>query len=81
MSPMILRFAGVHDDFGRVGRIQEPFRLSQASDEVATFHEQHGLRLEHMELSSELCRRLLPGLAESAVTLFNEDGLVRLQVK
>ena len=36
---------------------------------------------EHMELSSELCARLLPGLAESAVTLFREDGLVRLQVK
>jgi methyltransferase (TIGR00027 family) len=72
---------GVHDDFGRVGRIQEPFRLSPASDEVATFHKAHGLRLEQVELSSELCTRLLPGLAESAVTLFSEDGFVRLQVK
>jgi hypothetical protein len=54
----------------------------QAGDEVATFHEAHGLRLEHMELSSELSARLLPGLAQSAVTiLFSEDGLVRLQVK
>jgi methyltransferase (TIGR00027 family) len=75
------KIRGVHDDFGRVGRIQEPFRLSPASDEVATFHEAHGLRLEHMELSSELCARLLPGLVESAVTLFGEDGLVRLQVE
>jgi methyltransferase (TIGR00027 family) len=75
------KIRGVHDDFGRVGRIQEPFRLSQASDEVATFHEAHGFRLEHMELSSELCARLLPGLANSALTLFSEDGLVRLQVK
>jgi methyltransferase (TIGR00027 family) len=75
------KIRGVHDDFGRVGGIQEPFRLSRASDEVATFHEAHGLRLEHMELSSELCARLLPGLAESATTLFSEDGLVRLQVK
>jgi len=75
------KIRGVHDDFGRVGRIQEPFRLPRASDEVATFHKAHGLRLEHMELSSELCARLLPGLAESAVTLFSEDGLVRLQVK
>lgn len=75
------KICGVHDDFGRVGRIQEPFRLSRASDEVATFHEAHGLRLEHMELSSELCARLLPGLAESAGALFSEDGLVRLQVK
>ena len=75
------KIRGVHDDFGRIGRIQEPFRLSRASDEVATFHEALGLRLEHMELSSELCARLLPGLAESAATLFSEDGLVRLQVK
>ncbi len=75
------KIRGVRDDFGRVGRIQEPFRLSRASDEVATFHEALGLRLEHMELSSELCARLLPDLAEFAVTLFSEDGLVRLQVK
>jgi len=75
------KIRGVRDDFGRVGRTQEPFRLAPARDEVATFHEALGLRLEHMELSSELCTRLLPGLAESAVTLFREDGLVRLQVK
>lgn len=75
------KIRGVHDDFGRVGGIQEPFRLPRASGEVATFHEAHGLRLEDMELSSELCARLLPGLAESAVTLFSEDGLVRLQVR
>ena len=75
------KIRGVHDDFGRVGRIQEPFRLSRASDEVATFHEALGLRFEHMELSSELCARLLPGLAESDITLFSEDGLVRLRVK
>jgi methyltransferase (TIGR00027 family) len=75
------KIRGVHDDFGRVGGIQEPFRLSRANDEVATFHEALGLRLEHMELSSELCARLLPDLAESAVTSFSEDGLVGLQVK
>ena len=75
------KIRGVHDDFGRVGGTQEPFRLSRASDEVAAFHQARGLRLEHMELSSELCARLLPGLAESAVTFFCEDGLVRLQVK
>jgi methyltransferase (TIGR00027 family) len=75
------KIRGVHDDFGRVGRTQEPFRLSRASDEVATFHEARGLRLERLELSSELCARLLPGLAESPVALFSEDGLVRLRVK
>jgi len=33
-----------------------------------------------MELSSELCARLLPDLDGSATSLFNEDGLVRLRV-
>ena len=74
------KIRGVNDDFGRVGRTQSPFRLSRASDEVATFHEAHGLRLDRMELSSELSVRLLPGLAESAARLFSEDGLVQLQV-
>ena len=74
------KIRGVDDDFGRVGRTQRPFRLSRASDEVATFHTAHGLRLERMELSSELCARLLPGLTESAASLFSEDSLVRLQV-
>lgn len=70
----------VKDDFVRDGRTQRPFRLSRASDEVATFHEAHGLQLERMELSSELCARLLPDLDGSATPLFNEDGLVRLRV-
>jgi len=74
------KIRGVKDDFGRDGRTQRPFRLPRASDEVATFHEAHGLRLEHMELSSELCARLLPDLDGSATSLFNEDGLVRLRV-
>ena len=74
------KIRGVNDDFGRVGRTQKPFRLSRVCDEVATFHEAHGLRLKRMELSSELCARLLPGLAGPASLLFSEDGLVRLQV-
>jgi methyltransferase (TIGR00027 family) len=71
---------GVNDDFGRVGRTQSPFRLSRASDEVATFHKAYSLRLERMELSAELIARMLPGLAESAACLYSEDGLVQLQV-
>jgi methyltransferase (TIGR00027 family) len=74
------KIRGVNDDFGRVGRTKSPFRLSLASDEVATFHAASGLRLERMELSSELCARLLPGLVGSAAPLFSEDGFVRLQV-
>jgi methyltransferase (TIGR00027 family) len=74
------KIRGIKDDFGRGGRTHTPFRLSQASDEVAMFHEAQGLRLERMELSSDLCARLLPGLEESGTTLFSEDGLVQLQV-
>jgi methyltransferase (TIGR00027 family) len=74
------KIRGVKDDFGRVGRTQRPFRLSSESDEVAAFHEANGFRLERTELSSELCSRLLPGLAESGAPLFSEDALVRLEV-
>ena len=71
---------GVNDGFGRAGRTETPFRLSRKEDEVKAFHADHGLRLEHLELSSELCARLLPGVVESNGPLFDEDGLVRLQV-
>jgi methyltransferase (TIGR00027 family) len=74
------KIGGVKDDFGRDGRTQKPFRLSRASDEVATFHKACGLQLEHMELSSELCARLLPDLDKSATPPFDEDGLVRVEV-
>jgi O-methyltransferase involved in polyketide biosynthesis len=73
------KIGGIKDDFGRDGRTQRPFRLSRASD-IAAFHEAHGLRLERMELSSELCARLLPDLEGSATLLFNEDALVQLRV-
>ena len=81
-SPVAYDFkiSGVKDDFGRGGRIQEPFRLPENREQVATFHQAHGLRLEHMELSSELASRLLSGQGEAAFPLFREDGLVRLQV-
>lgn len=62
------KLRGVDDGFGRVGRTQIPFRLSAAREEVAAFHENLGYRLEHMELSSELSERLLPGLTKSAAS-------------
>ncbi len=75
------KIRGVKDDFGRVGRTQSPFRLSQANDEAAAFHEAHGFRLKRMELSCDLCARLVPSLAKSAASLFSEDALVLLQVE
>jgi methyltransferase (TIGR00027 family) len=74
------KIRGWQDDFGRGGRTQNPFRLSQDADEVHMFHKSHGLRMERLELSSQLCARLLPGLTKSAHNMFSEDALVRLQV-
>jgi methyltransferase (TIGR00027 family) len=75
------KLRGADDAFGRAGRTRIPFRLSAVKDEVAAFHEDLGFRLEHMELSSELSERLLPGLGRSAAAVFREDGLVRLTVR
>ena len=74
------KIRGVNDGFGRAGRTEEPFRLSPDQDEVIAFHATHGLRLDRLELSAVLCARLLPGVVESNVPVFAEDGLVRLQV-
>ena len=73
------KIQGAHDDFGREGRTQRPFRLPIANADVAAFHEAHGLQLEHLELSSELCARLLPGVVKSAISSFAQDALVRLR--
>jgi methyltransferase (TIGR00027 family) len=80
-SPVAYDFkiSGVKDDFGRAGRTEIPYRLSTAKEEVAAFHAGLGLRLDHMELSSALVRRLLPDLNGSA-SIFEEDGLLRLHV-
>jgi hypothetical protein len=62
------------------GTNPKPFRLSWARDESAAFDEAIGFRLEYVELALS-CARLLPGLTESPVLPFSEDGLVRLQVE
>lgn len=73
------KVSGIKDDFGRGGRTEQPFRLSGSREQLAAFHQELGLDLEHMELSSALSRRLLPSLNGSA-TPFEEDGLLRLRV-
>ena len=74
------KLTGANDDLGHGGRAKRSFRLSSKRNEVAAFHKQLGLHLEHMELSSELCVRLLPDIKESPNRLFEEDALVRLGV-
>jgi methyltransferase (TIGR00027 family) len=73
------KICGMSDDEGRTERTPHPFRLSAVENEVAAYHRANGLRLERMEVSSDLSTRLLPGLEESA-PLFAEDCLIRLQV-
>lgn len=74
------KFAGGADSFGLVGRTQRPFRLPMVKMEVVRYHEKLGYRVNRMEQSSELSTRLLPGLAESGIPLFTEDGLIQLEV-
>jgi methyltransferase (TIGR00027 family) len=71
---------GVADDFGRFGRNEKPFRLSSMYGDVASYHEEIGYKLQHMELSSELPSRLLPNLPEPVGGFFAEDGLLELIV-
>ncbi len=73
------KIRGMSDDEGRGGRTHEPFRLSADEVEVAAYHRVRGLRLLHMEVSSHLSTRLLPGLTETT-PLFAEDCLIRLDV-
>jgi len=74
------KIRGVKDDFGRSERSNRLFRLPQTPDEVATFHNIRGLRVEQIESSAELSVRLLPGFSESTGSAFTEDVLVRLRV-
>ena len=74
------KLAGVADSFGLVGRTQRPFRLPTVREEVVSYHEKLGYRVNSMERSSELSVRLLTGLAQSGVPLFTEDGLIQLEV-
>jgi methyltransferase (TIGR00027 family) len=75
------KLQGVKAEFGREGRTEVPFRMSSVAADVARFHEELGLQVVHCELSSELSARLLPGLKESGIRLFAEDGLARFVVK
>lgn len=74
------KLEGVADEFGRVGRGQELFRLPGKPKDVAAYHEAFGFRLEHLEQSHELERRLLVDHAESGAQLFMEDALTQLRV-
>lgn len=54
--------------------VQEPFRLPAERERVAAYHGALGFELQHMELSSELSKRLVP----EAPAIFSFDCLLRL---
>lgn len=71
------KIAGKADGFGQSARVQHPFRLPADENEVTAYHLMIGFQLQHMELGTELTRRLLP----RAPLLFDEDCLVRLNLR
>jgi methyltransferase (TIGR00027 family) len=68
------KLRGMADAFGRSHEGQNLFRLPGNRQEIDDYHRELGFELRHMELSSELSRRVQPQLGTS----FNEDCLVRL---
>ena len=73
------KIRGANDDLGRAGRTSNPFRLGAARDEITAFHRAQGLRVEHIESSSELTARLVCGLPEPPAPSFGEEVLVRVR--
>jgi methyltransferase (TIGR00027 family) len=74
------KLPGVNEDFGRSARTVRPFRLASRRDEVVAYHSQWGYRLEALETSAELSRRLVPSLVSLDVVPFEEDALVQLSI-
>jgi methyltransferase (TIGR00027 family) len=68
------KIVGMMEEPGRTAPVPHPFRLPAQRNAVAAYHAALGFQLRHMELSSELSRRLLP----AAPLLFDKDCLLRL---
>jgi methyltransferase (TIGR00027 family) len=68
------KIEGVADDFGRSAAVPQPFRVARERDAVAAYHYALGFRLQHLETSASLTRRLLP----HAPRLDQEDCLACL---
>ena len=75
------KLLGANDNFARrPGHAERTFRLPANRQDVTTFYESLGYRLERFELGSELTMRLVPGMAGSSSPLFTEDALAELRV-
>lgn len=71
---------GVDDQFGDTTGAGKPFRLPLERDAVSAFHEHLGYRLRRIEGSAELERRLLGTDLGPDAVLFDEDGLICLEI-
>ena len=70
------KIAGAKNTFGCSAKVQHPFRLPAGRKEIVAYHDELGFRVEHMELSTELSKRLLTG--DSLSFDFDEDCLLQL---
>jgi methyltransferase (TIGR00027 family) len=69
------KIVATEEEPGRRAPVERPFRLPAERPPVAAYHAALGLDLQHMELSSELSRRLAP----EATAVFDRDGLLVLR--
>jgi methyltransferase (TIGR00027 family) len=81
-SPVAYDFKlpGVNAQFGSSQRTRQPFRLSGAWDEAAAYHAQRGLKLDALQSSAQLSRRLVPSFDALGSGVFEEDALAQLTV-
>lgn len=73
----VLAYDGIIDtpnEFGSAPKATQPFRLPAERKQAADYHAALGFELQRLELSSELCRRLLP----EAALLYDLDCLLQL---
>lgn len=71
---------GVNAAFGRSQRTLEPFRLAGDWNEAVGYHSPRGFRVDRLERSADLTRRLVPAVDSLGLALFEEDALVQLSI-
>jgi methyltransferase (TIGR00027 family) len=75
------KLPGVNEVFVSSERIANQFRLASGRDEVVAHHTARGYRVERLETSAELTRRLAPFVDSQTTPLFEEDALVQLSTR